>query len=63
MEPDKEIIAYRDREEIPGKIERVFKDTRFRNDVAEAGYRRVLDQHTYCHRLSRMVDVMRASYG
>ena len=63
MEPDKEIIAYRDREEIPEKVERLIRDKRFRNQVAEAGRRRVLDQHTYRHRLSRMVDGMRARYG
>jgi len=63
MEPDREIIAYRDKEEIPEKVNCVLKDGMLHKNIANAGYRRALSQHTYSHRLERLVHVMKRNYG
>ena len=63
MEPNKEIIAYREQAEIPEKVDHVLNDKHFRNKIAEAGYHRVLSEHTYCHRLKRLIHVMTRNYG
>lgn len=63
MEPGREALAYRDGDEIPELVERAIKDQEFRQKIAEAGYRRVLSQHTYCHRLKKLINVMKSNYG
>ncbi len=59
MEPGVEILAYRTGDEVPEGISRVLRDEAFRKKISEAGYRRVLGEHTYVHRLREMIRVMR----
>ena len=62
MEPGREIIAYRDGDEIPELVNRAIEDREFRKRIVENGYRRVLNEHTYCHRLKKMIDTMKKNY-
>jgi spore maturation protein CgeB len=63
MEPGREILTYSSREEIPEKVGRVLKDRNLYDRICEAGYRRVVNAHTYRHRVARLVDVMKTNYG
>lgn len=63
MEPGKELLAYKSPEQIPDLLEKALKDEPFRCGVAEAGYRRVIREHTYCRRVERIVNVMRETYS
>jgi len=62
MEPGREIIAYRDGDEIPELVDRAIRDREFRKRIVENGYSRVLNEHTYCHRVKKMIDTMKQNY-
>ena len=62
MEPGKEIIAYKKADEIPGLVERLIQDNSMRRKVSQAGYKRVKTEHTYCHRLKQLVNIMKDRY-
>ena len=51
FEPGREILIYRDAEELNEWIARLQRDRPFRLTLAEAGRKRVLAEHTYCHRM------------
>lgn len=51
FEPDREILVYRNTDELNALIERVHRDRAFAAGIAEAGRRRVLAEHTYIHRV------------
>jgi spore maturation protein CgeB len=59
MEPGVEVLAYRTGDEVPEMVDRALKDGAFYGSVSEAGYRRVLAEHTYGHRLAEMIRIMR----
>jgi spore maturation protein CgeB len=59
MEPGKEVLAYRSPDEIPPLVERALKDRDFLEGISMAGHRRVVEQHTYCRRVSQIVNVMK----
>jgi spore maturation protein CgeB len=63
MEPGKEILAYRKGDDISELVNQALRDEDFRRKIAEAGYRRVLGEHTYCHRLEQMINVMKRNHG
>ena len=63
FEPGKEVLAYRSGAEIPGLVEKALKDTGYRENIARAGYKRALNEHTYARRLTKLIDVMRANYA
>ncbi|MDY6823413.1 MAG: glycosyltransferase [Thermodesulfobacteriota bacterium] len=62
MEPGKELLAYNDADEIGYWLNRVKSDPAYYHQVAENGYRRVLAEHTYTHRLTDLVETMRRHY-
>lgn len=51
----KEVLAYKDEDELNFLHERILGDLPFVEAVAEAGYRRVLGEHTYLHRVRQML--------
>jgi spore maturation protein CgeB len=63
MEPGKEVLAYRNREEMVELAGRALADRETLQRVAEAGYHRVLKEHTYRHRLRQLVETMRRTYS
>jgi spore maturation protein CgeB len=63
MEPGRDVLAYRKGEEIPSLVEKALGDDEFRRKVAESGHRRVLREHTYCHRVRHLIEVMRRHHG
>ncbi len=63
MEPGRDVIAYKDGDEIQDLLMRMTEDKEFYNNVAHDGYRRVLNEHTYCHRMERLVAIMKKNYA
>ena len=63
MEPGKEVLAYRNGDDISELVNQALRDEDLRRKIAEAGYRRVLGEHTYCHRLEQMINVMKRNHG
>jgi spore maturation protein CgeB len=63
FEPGKEVIVYRDPEEIPDLIRHYLAHESERTAVARAGRARVLAEHTYVHRLRALAAAMRAAFG
>ena len=58
FEPQREILAYRDRDELNELCAKINHNASFGQTVATAGYRRVLAEHTYAHRVSRICQDM-----
>jgi spore maturation protein CgeB len=56
FEPGREILVYRDRDELNALVSRLKREPAFRNGVAEAGRRRVLAEHTYVHRIRAILN-------
>ncbi|MDS4040569.1 MAG: glycosyltransferase [Candidatus Competibacter sp.] len=56
FEPDREILVYRDREELNALVARLRREPGFGTRVAEAGRRRVLAEHTYAHRIRAILN-------
>lgn len=63
FEPDVEVVCFREPEEIPELIQRYLRHPEERAAVVRAARRRILAQHTYEHRLQRIMDTMRAIYA
>lgn len=59
----KEIIVYRDKDEIPGLVKYYLDNPDQREAVAEKGLERVLKEHTYKHRLEVMIHAMKGRYA
>ena len=55
LEPGREIVAYRCGDELKEQAEHYLLDERARRRIAAAGYSRVAAEHTYVHRLCRIV--------
>lgn len=58
FEPGKEIILYHDSEELQALVSRYLADEQERTRIAEAGRKRALAEHTYAHRLRKVVEVL-----
>jgi|GEM_PF-464639 len=61
FEPGKEIVVYRSLEELADLVSRYLKDGDERARIAEAGRRRALAEHTYAHRLRKVVEILEGS--
>jgi spore maturation protein CgeB len=59
LELGKEIVCYRDPDEIPDLIRFYLKHSRAREEIISRGRRRILAEHTYVHRLQTMVETIR----
>ncbi len=57
-----EVIAFEDPDEIPDLIRFYLKHPGKREAVAERGRKRVLQEHTYKHRLRHIIERMRSRY-
>lgn len=55
----KEILAYRSVEEMRALVEAALQDPSAADTVARAGRERLLREHTYMHRLKRLLDTVR----
>ena len=60
---DAEAAVYRSPDEIPELLGRFLSEEKDRKKIAEAARRRILAEHTYRHRLVRMLDVMRKTFS
>lgn len=58
FEPGKEIITYRSFEEAYEKIRYFLRNDEERRRIAEAGYKRARNEHTFEHRVRRLIDVV-----
>jgi len=58
FEPDKEVIVYDSAEMLVEKFVRISKDTPLKNEIMQAGHRRVLAEHTFAHRARRILRVL-----
>ncbi len=63
FEPGRESVAYDSPEELPEVASRCLADEDLRRRVVQAAHARILAEHTYEHRLSRLLEIMRASFG
>lgn len=55
MEPGREILVYRSVEELHELYDRLMNDPPFARAIGEAGYQRVMAEHTYAHRARSML--------
>lgn len=63
FEPEKEVVFYRNMDEIPELMDRYLNDAEARKKVAEAGRQRVLAEHTYDHRVCTMLELINRTFG
>ena len=55
FEVDKEILVYHSIDELHELYDRLTTDSNFANTIGQAGYRRVIAEHTYAHRAKTML--------
>jgi spore maturation protein CgeB len=55
LDPEGEVVAYRCGEDLAEKAARYLDDAAARRRIADAGLARVRAQHTYVHRLRRIL--------
>lgn len=58
LEPDKEIVTFRDEDEMVDKIRFYLKNDSLRRQIADAGKMRVLKEHTYKIRTEQMLKII-----
>jgi spore maturation protein CgeB len=63
FEVGREVVCYRDPDDVPGLLERWLADGPGRRAVATAGRRRVLAEHTYAHRMRSLLAEMARIYA
>lgn len=63
FEPGREIAVYQKPEDIPGLVERYLSAPGERRKITERARARILDQHTYEHRLMTLFNTMRDIYS
>jgi spore maturation protein CgeB len=63
FEPGSEIVFYSHPDEIPGLVDLYLGDPDRRRRVTEAARRRVLAEHTYDHRMLRLMERMRDTFA
>ena len=59
---ESEVAIYRDPEEIPGLVRRYLKDDHHRKMISENARKRILAEHTYEIRLSKLISIMRKTF-
>jgi spore maturation protein CgeB len=57
FEEGKEIVSYKDKKDLLNKIQYYLENDKKREEIAEAGYNKVLNEHTYRKRMQRVIDV------
>ncbi|QGY40816.1 glycosyltransferase [Pseudodesulfovibrio cashew] len=60
---DSEVAVYHSPEEIPERVRHYLDNTLARKNVTMAARKRILAHHTYAHRLSGMLEIMRKTFG
>ncbi|MFH2020865.1 MAG: glycosyltransferase [archaeon] len=55
---DKEIACYNDINELKEKTEYYLRNEDERNRISEAGYRRVVSEHTFMHRIKKVLETI-----
>jgi spore maturation protein CgeB len=63
FEPGSEIVFYSHPDEIPGLVDIYLNDPDKRGRVAAAARKRVLAEHTYDHRMTRLMTLMRETFA
>ena len=63
FEIDAEVVAYRHVDECVEKVEYLLEHDADRRDIAAAGQRRTLRDHTFYHRAARIDDIIRESFA
>ncbi|BDQ35356.1 CgeB family protein [Pseudodesulfovibrio portus] len=63
FDPGTEAITYREPGEIPDLIDHFLGDSNQRDSVSRRARERILAEHTYAHRLTRLLDIMRRTFG
>ncbi|WP_320172025.1 glycosyltransferase [Maridesulfovibrio sp.] len=63
FEPGREIAIYSTRDEIPELIERYLGDREARERIIKAARKRILAEHTYDCRITKLVECMRQVYA
>lgn len=63
FEPGREIVCYREPEEIPELVRHYLARDDERRKIVQAARSRILGEHTYDHRLASLVGTMRETYG
>ncbi len=63
FDPGREVVCFRDPEEIPELVRRFLDHPAERVAVAQAARRRILAEHTYEHRLTTLMRTMRDVFG
>lgn len=58
-ESDRELVFYRDREELVDRIYFFLSHPYEREMIREAGYRKTLEQHTYLHRVEELLRIVK----
>lgn len=62
FEVGKEVVSYKDREEIEDLARFYLRNNAARETIAEKGKERVLAEHTYRHRIRTMIGTLRGMY-
>lgn len=57
-----EVVCYRDIQEMKGLIKYYLQHPEERIRIAEAGYQRVLKEHTYVHRMRRLIEIYKPAF-
>ncbi len=60
FEPGVEVVAYRDADDLVRQLRRYLADPDARREIAAAGQRRTLAEHTYAHRMRELVPILEA---
>ena len=60
---DTEAAVYREPDEIPHLIEYCLRHPEHKDSISRNARKRILAEHTYSHRLDRLLDVMRRTFG
>ncbi len=63
FEHGREVITYRDKEEIPGLVEFYLDNPSARDRVSQRARDRVLKEHTYKHRIERVIKTLRGTFS
>ncbi len=63
FEIDKEVICYKDIEEIPYLIEKYLNSEKERKDIIEKAYKRVISHHTYPLRVKKIIELAKSVYS
>ena len=58
FEIGKEILSFSNRDELNDHFDRILADSKFAKNIAQAGKKRVLAEHTFAHRLQHTLDAL-----